>query len=115
MAALTVQTIVIAGVEKATLVAATAAGDSFVNDGKTFLEVANGDATPMTVTIAGARNVQLDTSAEKEVTVADGTSQMIGPFPVGNYNRETDESVVVTYSSVTSLTIGAFTLNDDYN
>lgn len=115
MAALTVQNIALAGAEKTALVAATAAGDSFVNDGKTFFEVLNGDASPMTVTIVGARNLPLETSADQTITVANGTTQMIGPFPVGNYNREDDESVVVTYSSVTSLTVGAYSVNDDYN
>ncbi len=115
MAALVVQKILIEGVEKQTLVPANAAGDSVANEGKTFIEVMNGDASPMTVTIKGAQDLPLDTSADQEIIVADGTTQLIGPFPVGNYNRETDESVVVEYSSVTSLIVAAFSVNDDYN
>lgn len=115
MAALTVQNIVIDGAVKSALVAATAAGDTFVNDGKTFLEVLNGDVSPMTVTIVGQRNLPLGVSSTKTVTVTNATTQMIGPFPVGNYNRETDESVEVTYSSVTSLTVGAYSVNDEFN
>ena len=115
MAALTVQTIPLLGVQKATLVAAATAGDTFVNDGKTIFEVNNADVSATTVTITGQRNLPLDTSSTKTVSVAASTTQIIGPFPVGNYNRETDESVVVTYSSVTTLTVGAFTVNDDFN
>lgn len=115
MAALTVQTIALAGAKKATLVAATATGDTFVNDGKTYLEVANGGVGAITVTITGQRNLPLGTSSTKTVSVTNGTTKRIGPFPVGNYNREEDESVVVTYSGVTTVTVGAFTVNDDYN
>lgn len=115
MAALTIQTILLAGAEKSSLVAATATGDSVVNDGKTFIEVLNGDVSPMTVTIAGQRDLPLGTSGDQTIVVAASATALIGPFPVGNYNREADEAVVVTYSSVTSLTVGAFTVNDDYN
>jgi len=53
MAALTVQNILLAGAEKTALTAAASGGDTFVNDGKTILEITNGDASPMTLTITG--------------------------------------------------------------
>jgi hypothetical protein len=115
MAALTVQKIGLSGAQKTALVAATVSGDSVVNEGKTFIEVINADASPITVTIAGQRDLPLDTSADQTIAVANGTTQLIGPFPVGNYNRETDESFVVTYSAVANITVGAFSVNDDYN
>lgn len=115
MAALTVQNILIDGEEKQTLVAATAAGDSAVNEGKTFIEVTNADASPITVTIKGQVDLPLDTSADQTIAVANGTTELIGPFPVGNYNRETDESVVIEYSAVVAITVAAFSVNDDYN
>jgi len=115
MAALTVQGIALGGAQKATLVAATAGGDTAVNEGKTFLEVNNADVSSTNVTISGQQDLPLSTSADKVVAVAASTTKLIGPFPVGNYNRETDESIVISYSSVTSLTVGAFTVNDDYN
>lgn len=115
MAALTVQNILIDGAQKATLVPAAAAGDSFVNEGKTFIEVDNGDAGDITVTIAGQRNLPLGTSADQTIVVAGLSVALIGPFPVGNYNRETDESVVIDYSAVVSVIVAAFSVNDDYN
>jgi hypothetical protein len=115
MAALTVQKIGIGGVQKATLVAATAAGDTFVNEGKTFVEVNNAAVSGITVTIKGQRNLPLGTSADQTIAIAATTVTLIGPFPVGNYNRETDESVVIEYSAVLTVTVAAFTVNDDYN
>lgn len=115
MAELTVQNIVLAGAQRAALVSAASGGDTFKNDGKTFLDVNNGDASGITVTIAGQRNLPLGTSATKTISVGATTNTLIGPFPVGNYNRETDENVVVTYSAVTSVTVGAFSVNDKYN
>ena len=75
MAALTVQTIPLLGVQKATLVAAATAGDTFVNDGKTIFEVNNADVSATTVTITGQRNLPLDTSSTKTVSVAASTTQ----------------------------------------
>jgi len=115
MAALTVQKIALAGAQKATLVAAAAAGDTFVNEGKTFVEINNADASGITVTIVGQRNLPLGTSSDQTIAIAATTTTLIGPFPVGNYNRETDESVVITYSAVVTVTVGAFTVNDDRN
>lgn len=115
MAALTVQNILIDGAIRQSLVAAAAAGDSIVNEGKTFLEVVNADASPITVTVKGATDLPLDTSADQTIAVANGTTELIGPFPVGNYNRETDESVVIEYSAVANITVAAFSVNDDYN
>ena len=115
MAALTVQNIALAGAQKDTLVAAAVGGDSFVNEGKTFIEINNADASGITVTIVGQRDLPLDTPATQTIAIAATTTTLIGPFPVGNYNRETDESVVVIYSAVVTVTVAAFTVNDDYN
>ena len=115
MAALVVQTIGLGGAQRAPLVAANAGGDDFVNQGKTFLHVNNADLSGITVTITGQRDLPLDTSATKTIAVAASTEMLIGPFPVGNYNRETDESVEVDYSAVANVTVGALSVNDDYN
>lgn len=115
MAALTVQNILIDGAQKQALVAANVAGDSVVNEGKTFIEVDNADAAGITVTIKGQRKLPLGTSADQTIAVAAGTVQLIGPLPVGNYNRETDESAVIEYSAVANVTVAAFSVNDDYN
>lgn len=115
MAALTVQNVLLAGALKSALVAAASGGDTFVNEGKTFLEVNNGDVSGITVTITGQQNLPLSTSATKTISVGATTTAVIGPFPVGNYNVESTEAVSVTYSAVVSVTVGAFSVNDDYN
>lgn len=115
MAALVVQNILLAGAQKQALVAATTAGDSVVNDGKTFVEINNAAVSGITVTITGQRDLPLGTSADQTIAIAATTVALIGPFPVGNYNRETDESVVITYSAVLTVTVAAFSVNDDYN
>ena len=121
MASLVVQTISLAvgiggaGLQRQVLVAASAGGDDFPNEGKTFLDVDNADAGGITVTITGQRLLPLGTPATKTIAVGVGERRLIGPFPVGNYNRETDESVEVDYSAVANVTVGAFSVNDDYN
>jgi len=115
MAALTVQTSLLGGVVKAALVAAATGGDTFVNDGKTIFEVKNADASPMTVTVTGQRLLHFDTSATKTVSVTNATTALIGPFPVGNFNVEATEAVSITYSSVTAITVAAFSFNDEWN
>ena len=115
MAALTVQTSLLNGVVKAALVAATAGGDTFVNDGKTIFEVNNADASGITVTVTGQRLLHFDTSATKTISVAATTTTLIGPFPVGNYNIEATEAVSITYSAVTTVTVGATSFNDEWN
>lgn len=115
MAALTVQTIALAGATKAALVAATSGGDTFVNEGKTVIEINNADVSAMTLTITGQRNLHFDTSATKTVSVGATTVVIVGPFPIGNYNVEANESVELTYSSVTSLTVAAYSVNDEWN
>jgi outer membrane receptor for ferrienterochelin and colicin len=115
MAELAVQQITIAGAEEAALVAATATGDKFDNDGKTFLKVANGGGAPITVTIVGQKTLPLGTSASKAIAVTNGETWVIGPFPVGIFNTDGANEVEVTYSAVTTVTVGAFSVNDQYN
>lgn len=115
MAELTVQNVVLTGAQKATLVSAAAAGDTFDNDGKTWFEITNGDASPMTVTVVGQKTLPTGASASKAIAIPAGETWLVGPFPVGIYNTDGANEVSITYSSVTSLTIGAFTVNDLYN
>lgn len=115
MAELTVQEITIAGAEEASLVAASSAGDKFDNDGKTFFKLTNGDASSHTATFVGQKNLPLDVSADQAVTVPAGETWIIGPFPVGIFNTDGANEVEVTYDAVTSVTVGAFSVNDKYN
>lgn len=93
------------------LVAAAGGGDAFLNDGRTFLVVTNGGGAPITVTVvvqrtsipvAGLGSV---TFASIPVSVTNGTTKWIA-VPSGPYN-DANGRVNVTYSGVTSVTVGA--------
>lgn len=113
MAELTVRNILITGLLKAALDAANLT-ETFDNDGKTFLEVANGAGSPITVTITGQVNLAFGTSATKTVSVTNGTTFVIGPFPEKYYNSDGANEVNITYSDVTTITAAVFSVRDIY-
>ncbi len=105
MPALTVQTISRTGVEMAAKVAANAGGDTFTNDGKTFLSVANASGGPLTVTVDATKNCDQGFDHNVAVAVPDAaTDYLIGPFPKAIFGGTAN----ISYSGgVTSLTIQA--------
>lgn len=106
--ALTVQQIVRSGL-KPSLAAANADGNYFDNNGRVYLEVKNDDTASKTVTIQTPGTVDGLAIADLEVTVTAGESRKIGPFPTNIYN-DANGRVNVSYSDVTSVTVGAFRL-----
>jgi hypothetical protein len=116
MALLTVTELGQAGAETAaSLVAATLAGDQFPNDERTWFVVANGGGVnPCVVTIAKTR-ATADKYGFGELGVDDITfSVPIGDtyqvrVPVASHGDAAGR-VSVTYSQVTSVTVGAFRL-----
>lgn len=96
--------------------AATSAGDSFANDGRTMFCVKNGNGSTMTVTITPGNatravpGVGVVTKSTVSVVVPATTGEtMIGPFPPAFYN-DASGNVNVTYSAVTSVTVAAVRL-----
>jgi len=108
MAVLTVQEISRAGVSGA-LTAAAGGGDSFPNDGRTYLDVNNGSGGAITVTAAVQQTVDGKAVTGNAVSVGAGARTKIGPFPPGIYN-DANGRVQLTYSGVTSLTVNPFRL-----
>lgn len=106
--ALAVQQIAVAGLTPA-LTAANVAGHSFVNNEKTFLEVVNGAGAPITVTITTAATANGIAIADPTVSVAAGATGLIGPFSSFPFEAA-DRTINVDFSSVTTITCGAFTL-----
>ena len=104
MAALTSQTVSVTGLE-ATYAACAGGGDTFTNNGRTFVHIDNASGGDLTVTFddtgsvspAGATAFTPDVA----VVVTAGESRFIGPFPTARFGT----SVAVTYSGVTTLTI----------
>lgn len=105
MAELTPQVIVLAGITPA-LVAAEAGGDDFVNSGRDFIHIKNGDASPMDVTINSQVDCNQGVDHDISVTIPASTGEkFIGPFPKDRFN-DTAGKIQITYSAVTSVTIG---------
>lgn len=106
MAALTVQRITTAGVSP-TLGAVAAGGDTFANDGRTFLWVQNAGSGSVTVTISSQTACTLGSTHDKTAVVANGeVPVLIGPFPPDRFNNSAG-SVEVAYTDDTSVTIAA--------
>lgn len=115
MAALSVQTIVEAGLAHTTA-SAGGSGDTFANpeDQTTFLLVTNGSGGSINVTfttqqatasVPGAGNVTL---SDRVVAVANGATKLIGPFPP-RFNNSSG-AVAVSYSGTSSVTVAALRL-----
>ena len=105
MATLTPQVIALAGITP-TLVAAEAGGDEFVNSGRDFIHIKNGDAAAMDVTVNSQAPCSQGEDHDVVVTVpATSGEKFIGPFPKDRFN-DTAGKVQITYSAVTSVTIG---------
>lgn len=110
MAAIPVTTLNRAGVTDASGTAASAGGDTFVNDGKTLFLVKNGSASPITVSFTIVSAVDGVTPAAKQVTVPATTTSVIGPFPGNVYSDPVTGNVAVAYSAVTTVTVKAMTV-----
>lgn len=110
MATLAIQDISLTGLTPA-YVAAAGGGDQFVPDADTFLHVKNGGGSPITITVvtpgntvgAGALAI-----ADVAVSVTNAQERMIGTFPYELFAAPATGFCAITYSAVTSVTIGAF-------
>ena len=106
--ALTVQEVVRTGITPSFGAAQTTDGNSFPNDGNTYIEVKNTTATACTVTIQEPETVDGLAVADRTVSVPGTTGdKVIGPFPPARYNQS-DGSVYVDVSK--AVTLGAFRL-----
>jgi hypothetical protein len=100
MAALPITVAVRAGVSVVGQ-AANGGGDSFVNTGKEVLVIYNGGSS-ITLTIATSQTSDGLAVADRAVTVGASARLAIGPFPRYAYGS----TVNLTYSAVTSVTVG---------
>lgn len=110
MADLVVQNIARTGLIDAP-VAADVAGDDFPNEGNSFLEVINGGAGSINVTISSNYSTPPTGTAQSDVVVAvgAGVTTLIGPFPQSGYN-DASGKCNVTYSDVTTVTVSAISM-----
>ena len=106
MATLTVQSITKTGLTPA-LVAAAGGGDKFANTGKEMLEIVNGSGASITVTIVAQKTVEGLAIAGRAIAIPAGQRRFIGRISPTVFN-DSQGFTNLTYSGVTSLTIGAF-------
>ena len=109
MAVIAPQTIDLTGLAEFTLAAASAAGDTFVNDGRTILVVDAGVGA-VVVTINSLQASNFGTDENTVVTVGDGERAFIGPFQKARFNA-IDATVGVAYDSETNVTVAALALH----
>lgn len=111
MATLTTNIVRRSGLVDPALVAATGGGDAMECGPTNWLEINNGGGAPITVTlvIPAARQYELDVAITSlQVTVTNATKRRIGPIDAATFADLTTGLCTITYSAVTSVTVGAF-------
>lgn len=92
---------------------AAATGDKAVNPkGRLMLQVANGDASPHTLTIPAVTTTRAAEGQFPAMTVPDivvavpaGATKLIGPIP--NAYNDANNKITTNYSATTSMTLAA--------
>lgn len=108
MATLTVQSITRSGLTPS-FASAAGGGDQFANGGFEYAEFVNGSGGTITISATIQKTVDGNTPTAKQITVGAGARGKFGPFPPEFYN-DTNGMVQLTYSGVSSLTVGVFRL-----
>lgn len=109
MAELAVQQILATGYEP-TYAAADVEGDTFPWAARAFIHAKNGDASSHTVTVVSQYAATPGIAPDDiEVAIPAGEERMIGPLR-GEFFRNTDGSVEITYDAVTSVTVAVLTV-----
>lgn len=110
MAQLNVQNAPLNGLVK-TMAAASAGGDTFLNDGNTLLSVKNGGGSSITVTVNSVAPCSQGFDHDLVVSLAAGSEITFPKLDPYRFNDLSTGLVSVTYSAVTSLTVAAVRLN----
>lgn len=108
MATLTTQTITKGGITPS-YASAAGGGDRFTPGDTTYLEVINGSGGSITVTIDSKVPSNYGTDVNLAVAVGAGARAKIGPLPAQRF-AASDGLGDISYSGVTSLTVGVFAL-----
>lgn len=105
MALLSTQSVVITGLE-ITATSAAGGGDTVAPGARTFLYVRNADASDKTVTVVRPGQTYGQNNPDIPVVVTAGEFRLIGPL-TSDLADPTTGLVGITYSAVTSVTVGA--------
>jgi hypothetical protein len=104
MADIAVQTLGTGPGADMTTQAAAGGGDSFTNDGKTYLRVKNGGGGSINVTVASPASCSHGSTHPVVVAVGAGLDRVLGPFDPNRFGNP----VSVSYSGVVTVTVAAF-------
>lgn len=96
----------------AALAAAAGGGDTWWLQGRELLVVNNGGGSPITVTIVSVADNFGITNAAHDLSqsVGAGKIAIIGPLATNRFQNLTTSLVSITYSGVTSVTVGVFSV-----
>ncbi len=108
MADLTVQSIILAGLDPS-YDPANAGGDQFLNDGKTYVHIKNGGGSAIVATFDSIAACDQGFDHNEAISIPAGEERKIAPFGKPRFN-DTSGKVSISYDDVTSVTIGAFKL-----
>ncbi len=92
------------------LVAAAGGGDAFAPGANVFVRINNGGGASITATFATPGSIGGLTIADGGGAVTNAQSRLFGPFPGELYADPTTGLVVLTYTGVTTVTVGVFKL-----
>jgi hypothetical protein len=110
MALLTTQTVSRTGLNPT--FTAAAASDTFVPDSQTWIEIVNAGGSPDSAVFAVAVGDPPGlTISDVTVSVTNGQTRKIGPFPANFFADPTTGLCTVTNSFTTTVTVGVFKLS----
>lgn len=89
-----------------TLTAANVDGHTIANNGTMWFEVLNGSGGSIDVIVGPSDTVDGLAVTPRTVAVAAAARKKFGPYPKAHYGS----TVTVTFSAVTTVTVGAFNL-----
>lgn len=86
---------------------AAGGGDVFPNTGKEWVEVINGGAGSINVTVTPVNKINGLTISPLVIAVGAGVRKKLGPFDPGIFNNGSGQ-VALAYSGVTTVTVGVY-------
>jgi hypothetical protein len=112
MALLATQSIPLSGVQPS-LAAAAGGGDTFTPGSNLFLYVNNGGGAPITVTVTTPGTVRGQAISDLSVSVTNAQARFIRISPADFFADPTTGLGNITYSAVTTVTVGVFQVQDN--
>lgn len=113
MALLSTQVMAANGVLSAITFSATDAtdGDSFVNDGQTYLLVVNTGAGPESLDVTGVAAMDSGRTETQTVTMLAGAEAWIGPFKARNWNNGLGQVDILSTSTDVEVAVLRYKLS----